>query len=77
MEGGDPSSLSSPDEATPGALFPVLGPSVQEAHGCTPNVHQKVTRTVEGQEHLTYEEGLSKLRLFSLEKRRLRVFLLM
>ncbi|RMC15779.1 hypothetical protein DUI87_07983 [Hirundo rustica rustica] len=66
---GDPAPLLSPGEGTSGVLCPVLGSSAQGGLGANGEGPAEATKMIWGLKHLSKEE---RLRMFSLDKRRLR-----
>ncbi|PKU31151.1 hypothetical protein llap_18545 [Limosa lapponica baueri] len=73
VEGGDLSPLLSTGETHLEYWGPVMGSTVQERHGeMYGGVQQWASKMIKGLEHLSYEERLRELGLFSLEERRFR-----
>ncbi|GAB0182855.1 mitochondrial enolase superfamily member 1 [Grus japonensis] len=70
VKGGDSAPLFHSHETPPAVLCPALGSPVQDME-LLEQVQRRAMKTIRGLEHLSYENRLRELGLFSLEKRRL------
>jgi len=73
IEGGDPAPPLCTGEVSPGVLCPDVESSVQEEYNIDllGRVQKRAARMIQGMEHLSCEDKLRELGLFSLQKRRL------
>ncbi|KAJ7415625.1 hypothetical protein BTVI_37783 [Pitangus sulphuratus] len=67
VDGGDPAPLLSSGEASPGALCPDIGALAQVKHGAPEVTPVDGYKDDEGLKHLSYEERLRVMGMFSLE----------